>query len=79
MTQDDHQRVINELQHQATLARFKATDMDEELAEDDDKRLTIWTKRLNSAYEGATVGMGWLRRCTPRNGICRLPCRNTLH
>lgn len=73
MTQDDHQRVINELQHQATLARFKATDMDEELAEDDGKRLTIWTKRLNSAYEGATVGMGWLRRCTPPQTLVLVP------
>ena len=79
MTQDDHQCVINELQHQATLARFEATDMDEGLAEDDEKRLTIWTKRLNSAYEGAEVSMRWLRRCTPRNSICRLPCRHSLH
>jgi len=46
MTPDDHQRVIDELQTlidetQHMLTRFEALGMDEELAEDYEKLLTI--------------------------------------
>ncbi len=46
MTDDDHQRVINELQQviddtQATLTRFEETGMDEEMPADYDTLLTI--------------------------------------
>lgn len=46
MTDDDHQRVIDELQQviddtQATLTRFEEADMDEEMPEDYEKLLGI--------------------------------------
>lgn len=56
MTPDDHQRVINELQQviddtQATLTRFEATGMDEEMTEDYDKLLTILDEAIKQQRE----------------------------
>lgn len=56
MTDDDHQRVINELQQviddtQATLTRFEATGMDEEMPADYDKLLTILDDAIKQQRE----------------------------
>tara|TARA_R100000988_G_C3933912_1_gene132816 strand:+ start:167 stop:358 length:192 start_codon:yes stop_codon:yes gene_type:complete len=56
MTDDDHQRVINELQQviddtQATLTRFEATGMDEEMPVDYDKLLTILDDAIKQQRE----------------------------
>lgn len=56
MTDDDHQRAINELQQviddtQATLTRFEATGMDEEMPADYDKLLTILDDAIKQQRE----------------------------
>ncbi len=56
MTDDDHQRVINELQQviddtQATLTRFEETGMDEEMPADYDKLLTILDDAITQQRE----------------------------
>ena len=56
MTPDDLQRVIDELQTlidetQQTLTRFEATGMDEELAEDYEKLLTILDDAIKQQRE----------------------------
>ncbi|UXZ54265.1 hypothetical protein LOS15_15875 [Halomonas sp. 7T] len=56
MTPDDHQRVIDELQTlieetQQTLTRFEATGMDEELAADYEKLLTILDNAIKQQRE----------------------------
>lgn len=59
MTDDDYQRVINELQQviddtQATLTRFEATGMDEEMPADYDKLLTILDDAIRQQREHTT-------------------------
>lgn len=63
MTDDDHQRVINELQQviddtQAMLTRFEETDMNEEMPADYDKLLTILDDAIKQQRKHTKMALG---------------------
>ncbi|MGP5018839.1 hypothetical protein ACTXK7_14505 [Vreelandella alkaliphila] len=63
MTDDDHQRVINELQQviddtQAMLTRFEETGMNEEMPADYDKLLTILDDAIKQQRKHTKMALG---------------------
>ncbi|XGA79751.1 hypothetical protein OR573_14925 [Halomonas sp. CH40] len=63
MTPEEHKHVINELQEviddtQATLSRFEATGMDDEMREDYDKLLGILDDAVKQQREHTQVMLG---------------------
>lgn len=76
MTVDDHQRVIDELQAvlddtRATMERFEAIGMDEQMPEDYDKLLDILDNAVKQQREHTQVMLGLLTMLSEKSALIR--------